>query len=195
MPWCTTLPPRNLFLVPDPDATIPKNQPSALPADWSGDALPPEGRLLGIDFGTRRLGFAISTPERSLSTPLETWLRQGEQGDARHLRELFEDYYIVGIVLGLPLHMNGDEGQSAHFARQFGRWLRTTLGKPVLFWDERCSSAAADDWMLEADLSRQKRKDLRDKLAAHVILDGYLEAQRRLKANREEEVGDEEVRE
>jgi putative Holliday junction resolvase len=157
-----------------PPQPTPPSQP--LPADWRGDELPRDGRLLGIDYGTRRLGFAVSTPEQSISCPLETCTRHGVASDARRLRELIEDYRLVGFVVGLPLHMNGDEGESARQAREFGRWLRETLGRPVTFWDERCSSAAADDWMLEADLSRQHRKGLRDRLAAHVILHGYLAA-------------------
>jgi putative Holliday junction resolvase len=158
------------------NSTDPPPEP---PPPSDDDDLPREGRLLGIDFGTRRLGFAVSTPEQSLSTPLETWVRQGAAADARRLRELVEDYRLAGFVVGLPLHMSGEEGESARHAREFGRWLRTTLHMPVTYWDERCSSAAADDWMLEADLSRQKRRGLRDKLAAHVILDGYLTARRR----------------
>lgn len=156
----------------------PTREPSALPPDWTGDDLPCDGRLLAIDFGTKRLGFAVCTPEQTISTPLETWTRHGRAADARRLGELIEDYRIAGFVVGLPLHMNGDEGQSAHHARTFGRWLRETLGLPVGFWDERCSSAVADDWMLEADLSRDRRRGLRDRLAAHVILQSYLESRR-----------------
>lgn len=154
------------------------NTGSSLSPDWSGDDLPRDGRLLAIDFGTKRLGFAVCTPEQSISTPLETWTRHGRAADARRLRELIEDYRLAGFVVGLPLHMNGEEGQSAHHARTFGRWLRETLGRPVAFWDERCSSAAADDWMLEADLSRERRRGLRDRLAAHVILHSFLESRR-----------------
>lgn len=113
-----------------------------------------------------------------MSCPLETWARRTSNVDARRLRELDDDYRIVGYVVGLPLHMNGDEGDSAHKARQFGRWLRQELGRPVAFWDERCSSAAADAWMQEAELTRDRRKALRDRLAAHVILQSYLESRR-----------------
>lgn len=149
-----------------------------LPDDWKGDELPTDGRLAAVDFGTKRLGLAISTPEQNLSTPLATLPRHSPAADARSFRNLLDDYYIAGFVVGLPLHMNGDEGDSAHKARQFGRWLKQTTGKPVGFWDERCTSAVADDWMLEADLTRQHRKQLRDKLAAHVILESFLNSRR-----------------
>lgn len=157
------------------------------PADWTGDDLPREGRLLGVDFGTKRLGLAVSTPEQNLSTPLDTWVRAGPAIEARRLRELLEDYPVVGCVVGLPLHMNGDEGESARQAREFGRWLRGAIGRPTAFYDERCSSAAADDWMLAADLSRDKRRGLRDRLAAHVILQSYLDARRPRPASPAEE--------
>ncbi|MFV0443755.1 MAG: Holliday junction resolvase RuvX [Planctomycetaceae bacterium] len=147
-------------------------------ANWTGDELPTDGRIVAVDFGTKRLGLAISTPEQNLSTPLEVITRYTAAVDARRLRDLQEDYLVAGYVVGLPLHMNGDESSSSHKAREFGRWLKETTGKPVGFWDERCSSAAADDWMLEADLTRQHRKQLRDKLAAHVILQSFLAAHR-----------------
>lgn len=141
---------------------------------------PREGRLLGIDFGTRRLGFALSTPEQNLSTPLETWTRPGLPHDLRRLRELIAEYDVRGLVVGLPLHMGGEEGSSAQLAREFGSWASSETGLPVAFWDERCSSAAADEWMFAAELSRDRRKAHRDMLAAHVILQSYLDSRRPL---------------
>lgn len=142
------------------------------------DELPAFGRLLAIDFGTRRLGLALSTPEQNLSTPLEVWIRRDPAGDAQRLRQVIDEYHVRGIVIGLPLHTGGEEGQSARRAREFGQWVRRTLALPVVFWDERCSSAAADDWMLEAGLTRDQRRARRDMLAAHVILQSYLEHRR-----------------
>lgn len=162
--------------------TSPNGTPEPVePGSAAGEsaALPQDGRLLGIDYGVKRLGLALSTPEQNLSTPLETLVRHGQAADARRISELIADYRIVGCVVGLPLHMNGDEGQSARQARDFGRWLGETVGLPVVFWDERCSSAAADDWMIAADLSRHKRRGLRDQLAAHVILESFLAARAR----------------
>ena len=153
--------------------------PANAPA-WRGDDVPGEGRLLGIDYGEKRLGFALSTPEQNLSTPLETWTRRGESVDARRLREIGEEYCVKGIVVGLPLHSWGDEGTSAHRAREFGKWVKETLRLPVTFWDERCSSAAADDWMMAANLSRDQRRARRDMLAAHVILQSFLDRRRAL---------------
>lgn len=143
-----------------------------------GDRLPAFGRLLGIDYGTRRLGLAISTPEQNLSTPLETVPRASLQRDAARLREVVSENRIAGVVVGLPLHMGGEEGQSARKAREFGQWVRDTLSLPVAYWDERCSSAAADDWMTMGGVPSHRRRELRDKLAAHVILQSYLERPR-----------------
>lgn len=143
-----------------------------------GETLPTFGRLLGIDFGTRRLGFALSTPEQNLSTPLETVSRGSLQGDAVRLRDIAAENRIVGVVVGLPLHTGGEEGASARKAREFGQWVRNTLALPVAFWDERCSSAAADDWMAMGDVPKHRRRELRDKLAAHVILQSYLDRPR-----------------
>jgi len=147
---------------------------AAAAGDWSGDELPREGRLLGIDFGTRRLGFALSTPEQNLSTPLENWTRRGPGPDARRLRELQDEYLVRAVVVGLPLHFSGEEGRSAMHAREFGRWVRETLRLPVAFWDERCSSAAADHWLDDANFTRDQRRARRDMLAAHVILESFL---------------------
>ena len=142
------------------------------------DELPHFGRLLAIDFGTRRLGLALSTPEQNLSTPLEVWTRRDAAVDAQRLRQVIDEYHVRGIVVGLPLHTGGEEGLSARRAREFGQWVRRTLALPVAFWDERCSSAAAEDWMLEAGLTRDQRRSRRDMLAAHVILQSYLEHRR-----------------
>ena len=153
--------------------------PVEIPVDWTGDEVPLDGRLLGIDFGTRRLGLALSTPEQSMSCPLDTWERTTAAVEARRLRDLDEDYRIVGYVVGLPLHMNGDESDSSRKACEYGRWLRQQTGRPVAFWDERCTSAAADQWMHEAELTRDRRKAVRDRLAAHVILQSFLDARQR----------------
>lgn len=165
----------------DDDAAHPGPEDAAAPLPTAPDAadeLPALGRLLGIDFGTRRLGLALSTPEQNLSTPLEVWSRHDPASDARRLRQVIEEYHVRGIVIGLPLHMGGEEGQSARRAREFGRWVRETLALPVAFWDERCSTAAADDWMQEAGLTREQRRARRDMLAAHVILQSFLDHRR-----------------
>lgn len=141
-----------------------------------GDVLPRSGRLIGVDFGTRRHGIAVSTPEQSIASPLDVRERQRPESDAKWFLLLLEEYPAVGFVVGLPLHYGGEEGVKAAEAREFGAWLKSVTGRPVAFWDERCTSAAADDTMLEAGLSRDARKARRDMLAAAIILQSYLDS-------------------
>lgn len=132
--------------------------------------------ILGIDFGTRRIGAAVSDPGRKIAFPLEMYVRNAPEADARHYRKLVSDNDIERIVVGLPLHTTGREGQLATAARAFGVWLANVAGRPVCFFDERFTTVEAEQHLLDAGLSRQKRKLLRDKLAAQILLQGYLDA-------------------
>ena len=134
------------------------------------------GRILGLDFGLRRVGAAVSDPGRSIASPLEVYERQDVRQDARHYEELVREHDIERIVVGLPVHTSGREGQLAALAREWGTWLNSVTGKPVVYHDERYSSVVADNLMIESGLNRQKRKSLRDKLAAQIFLQGYLDA-------------------
>jgi putative Holliday junction resolvase len=141
--------------------------------------LPSAGSLLGLDYGTRRIGLAISTPEQNLASPLENYTLRSDALDAKFLREVVADYRIVGLVVGLPVHMSGDEGEKAAEARAFAAWVSEVTGLPVAFWDERCTTAAAEDLLREAGLSRQQRKARLDKLAAQIMLQAYLDGRTR----------------
>jgi putative Holliday junction resolvase len=132
--------------------------------------------ILGIDFGTRRIGAAVSDPGRKIAFPLELYERRGPVGDARHFRELVEENNVGRIVVGLPLHTSGREGQLASAARTFGEWLAGVTSRPVLCFDERYTTVEAELRLLDAGLSRQKRNALRDKLAAQILLQSYLDA-------------------
>src|SRR5262245_47297383 len=88
----------------------------------SSAKFPSHGRLLGIDFGTKRVGLALSNPDQTLATPLETVNRRDEPQDARHLQQKVREYSVVGLVVGLPVHMSGDEGALAREARAYGQW-------------------------------------------------------------------------
>jgi putative holliday junction resolvase len=132
--------------------------------------------ILGIDFGTRRIGAAISDPGRTIAFPLEMHERRGADGDARHYRELVKENDIDRIVVGLPLHTSGREGQLAVSARSFGKWLASVTERPVFYFDERYTTVEAEHRLLDAGLTRQKRKALRDKLAAQIMLQSYLDA-------------------
>jgi putative holliday junction resolvase len=132
--------------------------------------------ILGLDFGTRRIGAAVSDPGRTMAFPLELHERRGPDGDARHYRELVRENDIERIVVGLPLHTSGREGQLASAARSFGEWLASITERPVFYFDERYTTVEAEHRLLDAGLTRQKRKALRDKLAAQIMLQSYLDA-------------------
>jgi putative Holliday junction resolvase len=134
------------------------------------------GRILAIDFGTRRVGAALSDPARTIAFPLEVYEPRGREADARHYRELVEENEVERIVVGLPLHNSGREGQSASLSRAFGERLAAVTGRPVVFFDERYSTVEAEQRLIDTALSRQKRKALRDKLAAQIMLQAYLDA-------------------
>ena len=132
-------------------------------------------RILGIDFGTRRVGAAVSDPRRSIATPLEVYERRAPRQDARHYKTLVEENDVERIVIGLPVHLTGREGASAGLARAWGTWLSEATGLPVVYYDERYTTVDAEDSLIEAGLKRSKRKGLRDMLAARILLQNYLD--------------------
>lgn len=133
-------------------------------------------RILGLDFGTRRVGAAVSDPRRLIATPLEVYERRDSDQDARHYQKLVAEHEIDRIVIGLPLHTGGREGIAASLARTFGDGLATATGLPVAYYDERYTTVDAEDAMIAAGLKRSKRKGLRDMLAAQILLQNYLDA-------------------
>jgi putative holliday junction resolvase len=133
-------------------------------------------RILGLDFGTRRIGSALSDPSRTIAFPLELHEWRGTEHDARHFRELVQENDIERIVVGLPLHTSGREGRLSSQARAFGDWLVRLTGLLVVYFDERFTTIEAEHRLIDAGLTRQKRKALRDKLAAQIMLQSYLDA-------------------
>jgi len=140
------------------------------------DPFPAEGRLLGLDYGHKRLGIAVSTYEQTIASPLENYTRISDDVDAEVLKRFVADYRIVGIVVGLPVHMSGDESESSRRAREFGAWVEKVTGRPVTFWDERFTSQVAEAHLLQAELTKKKRAARRDKLAAALLLQSFLDA-------------------
>jgi putative Holliday junction resolvase len=141
--------------------------------------LPPAGKLLGLDLGTKTIGVAISDGMRYSATPLETIARTKFTADAERLKFLIADNTAIGIVLGLPLNMDGSEGPRAQSTRAFARNLGRLIEIPIAFWDERLSTSAVTRTLIEADMRRDKRAEVVDKLAASYILQGALERLRR----------------
>jgi putative Holliday junction resolvase len=133
-------------------------------------------KLLGVDFGTVRVGLAVTDPDRKLAFPLETYRRRGPAEDAAYFCEVVEREEAGGLVVGLPLHTDGREGQKAAEARAFGRWLAEATGLPVVFFDERFTTAQAESALWSAGLTHGRRKERRDRVAAQILLQSYLDA-------------------
>jgi len=142
--------------------------------------MPKEGRLAGIDFGTVRVGVATCDPTQTWVTPYDTYHRRGEKKDAEFFLDLAERERIVGWVIGLPIHCDGNESQKSKEVRAFSDWLGGLSQLPVALHDERFSTAEARRLLRDTGLSSQKKKQNLDRLAAHLILTHYLEASRSL---------------
>jgi putative Holliday junction resolvase len=135
-------------------------------------------RALGIDVGSVRLGLALSDPLGMAAQPLEVIRRTSPQRDLEAIRAIALQHEVEVLVIGLPYNMNGSEGPAAQAARDFARLLEP-LGLPVEFIDERASTMIAEAVLLEGDVRRDKRKHLRDKLAASIILQTWLDQRAR----------------
>ena len=146
--------------------------PSVVPPPRDG----PKGRLLAFDYGTVRVGLAISDHDRRMASPLENYTRVGVEADGDYFRQLAKREQAVGLVVGLPIHMDKTETRESDAARLYAKWLTELTGLPVAMWDERLSSFGADDLMAGSGLTHRQKKQRRDKLAAMLILQAYLDA-------------------
>lgn len=148
----------------------------------AGDEAPPatpdrgRGRILAFDYGTVRIGLALSDYDRLISSPLENYTRVSPETDGEYFRQLAKREEVVQIVVGLPVHMDLSETRESEAARKMAKWLAELTGLPTVMWDERLSSFAADQLMAGADLTWREQKGKRDKLAAMLILQSYLDA-------------------
>lgn len=133
-------------------------------------------RILGLDLGDVKIGVAVSDPMGWTAQAVEV-IRRGKEvdGEIRRLKELVKEYEVELILIGLPKNMNGTVGQRGRMAIDYAGVLEEELGLPVEMWDERLSTVSAGRILLEADMSRAKRKKVIDKMAAAVILQGYLD--------------------
>ena len=137
--------------------------------------IPEKGRIAAVDYGTVRIGVAITDPDRILASPLENYTRRSPTKDAQFFTELAQQEKVALFVVGLPVHMSGDESQKSHEARQFGKWLFETTGVPVMFYDERFTTSMANDLLQDAGLTKKRRKERLDKLSAQILLTAFLE--------------------
>jgi putative Holliday junction resolvase len=141
------------------------------------------GALLGLDLGTKTIGVAVSDPDRKLATGVETIARKTFTADAARLLALAAERSVVGLVLGLPVNMDGSEGPRAQSTRAFARNLAKLTALPIALWDERLSTAAVERQLIDADVSRKKRAAVIDQHAAAFILQGALDRLVRLAAS------------
>ncbi|MBO9379557.1 Holliday junction resolvase RuvX [Sphingomonas histidinilytica] len=139
------------------------------------DALPGRGRLAGLDVGTRTIGVALCDAGWTIASPAETIMRAKFSVDAAKLRALVAAQLVKGLVIGLPLNLDGSDSPRTQSVRAFARNVEP-FGLPILLWDERWSTQAVTRTLLDADASRARRAELVDKLAAAYILQGAIDA-------------------
>lgn len=149
--------------------------PPDIPIEDLAARLEPGERLLGLDLGTKTIGLALSDVNRGIATPMHTIRRTKFMKDAEVLLAVCTEQKVGGLVIGLPVNMNGTEGPRAQATRAFARNLGRLSDLPIAFWDERLSTVAAERAMIEADMSRAKRADRIDAAAAAIILQGALD--------------------
>lgn len=135
-------------------------------------------RILGIDHGLKRIGAALASDDCSIAVPLEVYETRTTELDADHYRRIVAEYRVDRIVIGLPLRADGSEGSAARRTRKFGRWLSKATARPVLFQDERYTSAEAESLLLDQGVRANRRKAKLDLLAAQIILQSYLDSGR-----------------
>jgi putative holliday junction resolvase len=134
----------------------------------------PGSRILALDYGTKRIGVALSDELGWTAQPLETFERRTLDRDVAHIVSLVETHEVGQVVLGFPLQLDGREGPAIQAMRTFAVHLEQGLPVPLVFWDERLTTKAAEDLLIAADVSRKKRKGAVDRVAAAILLQSYL---------------------
>ena len=160
---------------PTPPGPAPLKGLTTSDIDTFAAALTAGTRLIGIDGGTTTLGLALSDVSRTIASPLETINRTKFKADAARLLALAAEHRIGGLVLGFPANMDGSEGPRAQATRALARNINALTPLPILLWDERLTTAAAERMLIAADTTRKRRSEVIDKLAATLILQGALD--------------------
>ncbi len=140
-----------------------------------GAKIRPGSHLLGLDIGAKTIGLALSDAGLSVATPLKTIRRRRFREDLARLQSVIAERDVGGLVIGLPINMDGSEGPRCQSVRQFAKNIDEKVDLPTGFWDERLSTAAVTRTLLEADVSRKRRGEVIDKMAAAYILQGALD--------------------
>lgn len=168
--------------VTDSSAGSEHNEPALITqaAEDFARALADRQRLIGIDLGTKTIGLALSDVLRTIASPLLTIRRSKFKTDAATLIGLIDAHQVTGLVLGFPANMDGSHGPRVQATRAFATNIVKLKPLPILMWDERLSTAAAERTLIEADASRRRRAEVVDKVAATIILQGALDRLRNL---------------
>lgn len=163
--------------MPQPPLKPPQdhNPPAITTLEQLAATLAPGRRLLGLDLGQKTIGLALSDTEYQIASPLETLRRRKFTEDIGLLKQHIFEHQVAALILGLPINMDGSEGPRAQSTRAFARNLTQHIDLPILFWDERLSTQAAERAMLQADMSRKRRGEIIDQMAATYILQGALD--------------------
>ena len=132
-------------------------------------------RIMSLDVGSRTIGIACSDALLMTAQGIETILRTSLEKDFNRLQELITEYEVHELVVGMPKNMNGTKGERAEKTEEFVEKMKEVIDLPVTYWDERLSTVMAERQLIAADVSRKKRKSVIDKMAAVVILQGYLD--------------------
>lgn len=133
---------------------------------------------MGLDLGTRNIGVAVSDETGTIAQGRDTIIREDDKSAIDRIMGVIDEFGVKEVVVGLPINMDGTLGERAEDSKLFARELERRTGLPVKLWDERLSTREAENIMLEADLTRKKRKKAVDRLAAQIILQGYLDSRR-----------------
>lgn len=142
------------------------------------EAFPERGRIAGVDYGDVRIGIALSDPEQKWASPLEQYHRRTPALDGQYFSQLKQREGILGWIVGLPVMPGGNDSGKSVQVREFGKWLADLTGLPVRYFDERYTSKMAEEMLINAQVKASKRKALRDKLAAQILLSAYFERDR-----------------
>lgn len=133
-------------------------------------------RILGIDYGDKNIGLAVSDQMMATAQPIKSYKLRNKDEDTRFFRNLASKFNITKIVIGLPLRMDGSEGSRVKKTKKFAGWLKKTLKIPIVYWDERLTTKQASQIMREGGLSHKKKKELVDQISAVIILSSYLDS-------------------
>lgn len=138
-------------------------------------------RVMSVDYGDKRIGLALSDPMRIIATPLEVYQRRSLDEDMQFFAGIAKQHSVSTFVVGLPYNMDGSSGERVDMAKEFGQMLADATGIKVEYQDERWTSLESERRLIEADVRRDKRKKVIDKMAAQIILQSYLDSPRNIK--------------